>query len=47
MKYNKPKYIKKQRTRFIPPEGNSPFKEVYNAQYESPFKEEEYKTKKV
>ena len=41
MKYNKPKYIKTDKPkRFKPPEGLNPYKEVYRARLDSPYKEE-------
>lgn len=43
MKYNKPKYsyyVKKESSRFKLPEGLNPYKEVYRARLDSPYKEE-------
>lgn len=40
MKYNKPKNVKKPKTRVVPPEGLNPYKEVYRARLDSPYKEE-------
>jgi hypothetical protein len=41
MKYNKPKQQKTDKgTRFKPPEGLNPYKEVYRARLDSPYKEE-------
>ena len=43
MKYNKPKhpkYVKKEGSRFKFPDGLNPYKEVYRARLDSPYKEE-------